>query len=163
MKRKQVPVLTIAAASSLLLAAGDAPLASGLWEIRNTPGVATLDGRPLVDLPLGPIKTQTLCLGSSETKDPVRFFARDLGEDCAIATANLAAGQVRIAGTCPNQIEGPDSTFELAGKVNSDRYDVGFATTAVGDNGRMTFSGKMTGRRVGSCGAGSPKDQGPSR
>ncbi len=153
MKRKSVPVLTIAAASSLLLAAGDAPLASGLWEIRNTPGVATLDGRPLVDLPLGPIKTQTLCLGSAETKDPVRFFARDLGQDCAIATASVAGGRVKIVGSCPNQLEGPDSTFELAGKVSTDRYNVGFATTAIGENGRMTFSGKMTGRRVGACGA----------
>ena len=148
------PAAALSALSLLLLAAADAPLAPGQWELRNTPGVATLDGRELHDLPLSEIKTQSLCLAASEVSDPARFFARDLGEDCSIAKAKVAGGEVRIAGTCPNQLEGPDSSFELRGRFDSGSYEVDFATKAVGDNGTMTFSGKMTGRRVGACTAG---------
>ena len=144
---------TIAAVAPLLLllAAADTPFSSGLWEIRNLPGVATLDGRALEELPLGPIKIQTICLGPAEASKPITFLTRDLGADCTVKTASLSRGQVQVAGTCPNQLEGPEGSFQLGGKIGAAGYDVDFATTAFGDNGRMTFSGKMTGRRVGSC------------
>ena len=149
-------VVVAAAAPSLLLLVGaaDASLESGMWEMRNTPGVATLDGRALDELPIGPIKTQTICLAAREAADPVLFLTRDLGADCAVANATVAGGKIRIGGTCPNQLEGPNGTFELSGRLGRDSYEVDFATAAVGDNGRMTFSGKMTGRRVGACPAG---------
>ena len=149
-------VVVAAAAPSLLLLVGaaDASLESGMWEMRNTPGVATLDGRALDELPIGPIKTQTICLAAREAANPVLFLTRDLGADCAVANATVAGGKIRIGGTCPNQLEGPNGTFELSGRLGRDSYEVDFATAAVGDNGRMTFSGKMTGRRVGACPAG---------
>jgi hypothetical protein len=137
--------------SLLLLAAGDAPLIAGKWEIRNTPGVATLDGRPLSELPLSPIKSETICLAVADAADPVRYLTRDMGEDCTVAKGSVAGGRVAIGGTCPNQLEGPDGSFELSGSVGAEEYEVDFATTAIGDNGKMTFSGKMTGRRVGDC------------
>ncbi len=145
--------VVVAAAPSLLLLLGaaDASLQSGMWEMRNSPGVATLDGRALDELPIGPIKTQRICLAAREAANPVRLLTRDLGGDCAVASATVAGGKIRIGGTCPNQLEGPDGTFELTGKLGRDSYEVDFATSAVGDNGRMTFSGKMTGRRVGAC------------
>ena len=146
-----IPAATAASLSLLLLAAGDAPLTAGLWEIRNTPGVATLDGRPLNELPLSPIKSETICIPAAEAKDPVRFLTRDMGEDCKVANGVVKAGSVAIAGSCPNQLEGPDGSFEISGKLGPASYEVDFATTAVGDNGKMTFSGKMTGRRVGDC------------
>lgn len=135
----------------LLLAASDTPFSSGLWEVRNLPGVATLDGRPLDELPIGPIKTQTICLGPAEASKPITFLTQDLGADCQVKTAKLSGGQVEVAGTCPNQLVGPEGSFRLVGQLGGSSYDVEFATTAFGDNGRMTFSGKMTGRRVGSC------------
>lgn len=141
----------VASLSLLLLAAGDAPLRAGLWEIRNTPGVATLANRPLSELPLSPIKSETVCLAAAEALDPVRFFTRDMGEDCTVANGVVKSGSVAIAGSCPNQLEGPDGSFEISGKLGSASYEVDFATTAYGDNGKMTFSGKMTGRRVGDC------------
>ncbi|MDP8914414.1 MAG: DUF3617 domain-containing protein [Pseudomonadota bacterium] len=155
MKRRR-PLVVVAAVPSLLLflTAADASLKSGMWEMRNTPGVATLDGRALDELPIGPIKTQTICLAAQEAANPVLLLTRDLGQDCAVASATVAGGKIRIGGTCPNQLEGPDGTFELTGKLSRDSYEVDFATSAVGDNGRMTFSGKMTGRRVGACSSG---------
>ena len=143
-----------AAASSLLVAAADTPLASGMWEMRNTPGVATLDGRALDDLPIGPIKTEMVCLSAAEAAKPVGFLTRDLGADCTVSSGTVADGRVKVAGRCPNQVEGPDGTFELAGRLGGNSYEVDFATSAIGENGRMTFSGKMTGRRIGSCTAG---------
>ena len=154
MKRGHPLVLIVAVPSLLLfLTAANASLKSGMWEIRNTPGVATLDGRALDQLPIGPIRTQTICLAAQEAANPVLLLTRDLGQDCAVVSATVAGGRVRIGGTCPNQLEGPDGTFELTGKLGRDSYQVDFATSAVGDNGRMTFSGKMTGRRVGNCSA----------
>ncbi len=143
--------LAAAPAFLLLLAAGDTRLSPGLWEVRNTPGVATLDGRPLAELPIGPIKTQTLCLGAAELNDPARFFARDLDPACKVSSSRARGGMVKIGGTCPNQIEGPDANFSLSGRFGRARYEVDFETVAIGNNGRMTFSGKMTGRRVGAC------------
>ena len=148
--------VAVAVAPSLLLLLGatNASLEPGMWEMRNTPGVATLDGQALDELPIGPIKTQTICLAARDAANPLRLLTRDLGQDCAVARATIAHGKVRIGGTCPNQLEGPDGSFELTGTLGRDSYQVDFATSAVGDNGRMTFSGRMTGRRVGACPSG---------
>ena len=147
------PAITAAPIAFLLLLTGsaDPPLAPGQWELRNTPGVARLDGRALKELPIGPIRSEMVCLSASEALSPARFLIRDLGEDCTVKNAKVARGRVRIAGTCPNQVEGPDASFQLSGRYDRNSYAVAFATVAVGENGRMTFSGKMTGRRVGAC------------
>lgn len=138
----------------LLAGAADAPLASGLWEVTNTPGVATLDGKVLDDLPLGEIRTQQICLAAAEAGDPVAFFARDTKENCQITSSNAAAGKVEIAGRCPNPDEGTEGTMKLSGRYASDSYELDFATTAEDFQGVMTFSGKLKGRRVGPCPAG---------
>jgi hypothetical protein len=39
----------------------------------------------------------------------------------------------------------------LTGRYAPDRYTIDFDTTAYGDNGRMGFSGKLIGRRLGDC------------
>ncbi len=146
------PFRCIAASFLLLLVGAAEPgLEGGQWEVRNTPGVATLDGRSLSELPIGPIKTETMCLAGLDSAGLARFLVGDLGEDCTIATSSVRGGKVRIAGSCPNQLEGPDSSFELTGRYDGDSYSVNFATAAVGDNGRMTFSGTMTGRKTGAC------------
>ena len=149
--RHPARIAALAPALLLLAAAADSRVAQGLWETRNTPGVATLDGRPLAELPLGEIKTDKLCLSGAAAADPVRFFARDLDQGCTIASGRASGGKVRIKGTCPNQLEGPDGTFLLTGRYDRNSYAIDFATTAVGDNGKMTFSGRMTGRRVAAC------------
>jgi hypothetical protein len=138
-------------AAPLLLAAADTPFTNGLWELRNVPGVATLDGRPLAELPIGPIKTHRLCIRTGKEADPNSFLTRDLGADCKVTSAKLSGGKIDIKGTCPNVSEGPAGIFRLTGKAGRDRYAVDFQTTAFGENGRMTFSGKMSGRRVGIC------------
>ena len=151
----RLPARAVAAAPALLLlaATADEPIQPGLWETRNTPGVATLDGRALEDLPIGEIKTDTICLGAEAATDPVRFFARDIPEGCTVASGKASAGTVRIEGSCPNPLEGPRGTFTLTGTYGRNSYDIDFATTAIGNNGTMTFSGKMAGRRIAACGA----------
>lgn len=132
-------------------AAGDAPLAPGLWEVRNTPGVATLDGKALRELPLGEIKTQRLCVTAAEAADPGAFFSRDTAVDCAIGHNMLKGGTVAINGTCPGENGGRPGTLALKGHYTPTSYDIAFATVAHGDNGTMTFSGRLTGHRVGTC------------
>jgi hypothetical protein len=134
-----------------LAAASDAQLRPGLWEVINTPGLATLDGKELDDLPLGPIKKQQICLATGEAADPARFFARDTAADCRILSSSLAGGEVRIKGACPNPEEGNEGAVELSGRFDATSYQLDFATRAEDFQGVMTFSGKLTGRRVGEC------------
>ena len=143
--------ILIACTGLALTAASDTQLQPGLWEIVNTPGVATLDGRELDDLPLGPIKTQQVCLPAAELADPARFFARDTAADCRIVSSSLAAGQVSIVGACPNPEEGNEGALELKGRYEPTSYQLDFATRAEDFQGVMTFSGKLTGRRIGEC------------
>ena len=79
------PFRCIAACSLLLLVGAAEPgLEGGQWEVRNTPGVATLDGRSLSELPIGPIKTETMFLGRFDAAGLARLLVSDLGEDCTI-------------------------------------------------------------------------------
>lgn len=136
----------------LVLAADAAPLNTGAWEILNTPGVAALDGQILNELPIEPVKSSRICVTAKEAADPAAFFNRDMDPACSIAKSHTSGGAVHISGTCPNQLgEGPDGQFELKGKFDSRSYDIDFATTAFGDNGKMTFSGNLKGRYLGSC------------
>jgi hypothetical protein len=152
MRGDEMRRLGILGIAVVLVAARDMPLASGLWEIRNTPGVAKLDGKTLANLPLAPIRTDTICLTAAAAAAPAAFFTRDLGEGCTNDDAVVHGGKVGIAGTCPNQDgEGERGRYTLAGSYAGDSYTVQFATDVVGENGRMTFSGTMTGKRVGAC------------
>jgi hypothetical protein len=151
------PALLTLVGVPLLLAGSDVKLTPGLWELVNTPGVATLDGRELDDLPLGPIKKQEVCLAAAEAADPAAFFARDTTADCRITRASLAGGKVDIAGACPNPEEGNEGALTLTGRFAPDRYELDFATRAEDFQGVMTFNGKLTGRRIGHC----PKQEGP--
>jgi hypothetical protein len=144
----------VAALLPLLLAASDAQLRPGLWEVVNKPGVATLDGKELDDLPLGPIKTQQVCLAASDAADPARFFARDTAAECRIVKSSLAGGQVAILGACPNPEEGNEGSVELKGQYDAQSYRLDFATRAEDFQGVMTFSGTLSGKRIGECPAG---------
>jgi hypothetical protein len=135
----------------LALASDAAPLESGAWEILNTPGVASLDGQVLNELPIEPVKSTRICVTPKDAANPAAFFNRDMDPACSITKSSASGGSVHIAGTCPNQLEGPDGQFELKGKFDNRSYDIEFATTAFGDNGKMTFSGNLQGRYVGSC------------
>ncbi|HWH22684.1 MAG TPA: DUF3617 family protein [Allosphingosinicella sp.] len=135
----------------LLLGSADAPIEAGLWEIRNTPGVATLDGQVLNELPIGPIEAERICVSAEQAVKPSAFFSRDMDPACVLKKASTAGGRVDIGGTCPNQLEGPEGSFELKGSYDSNSYDIHFATVAFGDNGRMGFTGRLTGKRVGAC------------
>lgn len=132
-------------------AVGDTTLTPGLWEIRNTPGVATLDGQVLDDLPLGEIRTQKLCLAAADVADPAAFFARDTQADCRITTVAADGDRIDIVGVCPNPDEGVEGALKLSGRYGPDSYELDFSTRAEDFQGVMTFSGRLTGRRVGSC------------
>ena len=151
MTSRRLLVLSSAPTLLMLAAASDNQLRPGLWEVVNTPGVATLDGKELDDLPLGPIKTQQICLASGDAADPARFFARDTAADCRIVSADLAGGKVTIKGACPNPDEGNEGALQLSGRFDATSYQLDFATRAEDFQGVMTFSGKLTGKRIGEC------------
>lgn len=141
----------IAPAMLLAIGASDASIAPGLWEVRNTPGIATLDGKELDDLPLGPIRSEEICVAPADAADPVAFFARDTKSDCSITSGSAAGGKVEISGRCPNPEEETEGTLKLSGRYDSDSYELDFATTAEDFQGVMTFSGKLSGKRLGAC------------
>jgi hypothetical protein len=138
----------------LLAAASDAQLQPGLWEVINTPGAITLDGRELDDVPLSPARTQRICLPSAQAAEPARFFARELAEDCRIISAAVAGGAVAIRASCPNPEEGTDGALELNGRFDRAGYQLDFTSRSEDFQGVTTFSGKLTGRHLGPCPTG---------
>lgn len=144
---------TVAAAAGCATSISPAgsPLAPGLWETRNTPGTASLDGRALNELPLPPLEPERVCLSAADAADPARFLAGATAPDCRITGSTLARGQARIEASCPSPDGGKEGKMVLAGRYAPDRYTIDFNTTAYGDNGRMGFTGKLIGRRLGDC------------
>ena len=147
----RVRAAVLAPALLLLVGASDLTIAPGLWQVRNTPGTATLDGKELDDLPLGPVQTQEICVSAADAADPVAFFARDTKDECRITKGVAADGRVDITGNCPNPEEEREGTMKLTGRYTADSYEIDFATTSEDFQGVMTFSGKLTGKHVGAC------------
>lgn len=136
----------------LLLAAAPAGLRPGLWQVYSAPTGATLDGKPLRDLPYnsqaGP---RAICVGADEARD-IGWLTRDFAPGCAVTRRSLAGGRVGIDATCPPQAPGlARGAVHLAGTWSPGRYALRFATTNPSENGVMGFTGTMTGRRVGGC------------
>ena len=149
--RPILPVLAVL----LLGAAPSARLHPGLWEIRNDPDAATLDGKVLHDLPLDAIRPQQVCMTPAEAADPATWLARDSAADCTLTKRRLGGGKVDIAGSCPAQEEGkPAGSLRLGGTWAPERFAMRFRTTSFGSNGTMGFSGTMVGRRIGDCPGG---------
>ncbi len=112
--------------------------------------MATLDGKVLDDLPLGEARTERVCLASALASDPVAFFSR-AQQDCRITSATAAAGKVDISGSCPSPEDGSEGMMKLSGRYSSDDYELDLDTSAEDFQGKMTFSGKLVGRRIGPC------------
>ncbi len=147
-----MPRLLLFAALIFLAAAPSTPLRPGLWRFTNTPGAATLDGRALHELPVGPATSEDVCLTPADAAAPARWLARDVMGDCTLTRTGVARGLVAVAGTCPSQGDGlAPGTLRLTGRYTATSYDLRFATIANGENGRMGFAGAMAGKRVGDC------------
>lgn len=143
--------VALAPAFLLLIGASSPSISPGLWQVRNTPGVATLDGKELDDLPLGPIQNQEICVSAADAADPVAFFARDTKDECRITDGTAAGGRIDIKGSCPNPEDEREGSMKLAGRYTSTSYEIDFATTSEDFQGVMTFSGKLSGKHVGPC------------
>jgi hypothetical protein len=143
----------IAAAAGCATATSPAgsPVAPGLWETRNAPGTASLDGRPLKELPLPPLEPERVCLSPADAADPARFLAGATAPDCRITSSTWAAGRARVEASCASPDGGKEGKMILSGRYSKDQYTIGFDTTAYGNNGRMGFTGKLIGRRLGDC------------
>jgi hypothetical protein len=113
--------------------------------------MATLDGKVLDDMPLGEARTERICLASAQASDPIAFFSRDTQQDCTITSASAAAGKVDISGSCPSPEGGSEGSMKLSGRYSSDSYELELDTSAEDFQGKMTFSGKLVGRRIGPC------------
>jgi hypothetical protein len=146
-------IAAVAAAAGCATVASPAgtPLAPGLWETRNRPGTATLDGQARKELPLPPLEPERVCLSAAEAADPGLFLAGATAPGCRITSSTWAGGRARVVASCPSPDGGKDGEMVLSGRYAADRYTIDFDTTAYGDNGRMGFSGKLIGRRLGDC------------
>lgn len=142
-------------ATLLLLTAAATPtsLRPGLWQIASTPGTASLDGRPLGDLPYTPpTGVDTICLTPAAARDPARWLARDAAAGCILSRRSAAGGRVDMAGTCPPQAAGlTPGTVRITGRWTPTSYALRFATQNPSENGRMGFTGTLTGKRIGDC------------
>lgn len=141
---------------ALLAATAAVPtLQPGAWEYINYPGVASLDGRALADLPYTPPPPERLCLTKSQAANPAAWLARDTPGDCTITRSSVTGGRVDIRGTCPPAAPGfAAGTLVLTGRWSATSYDLDFKTVTRAENGTMGFSGRLTGKRLGACPTG---------
>lgn len=137
----------------LLAASGPAAFQPGRWQVTSRPGAATLDGKPLGDLPYtGPAAPESICLSPAQASDPAAWLARDLPANCTLSRRRTANGRVDIAGTCPPQADDlPRGAIRLTGRWTPTSYTLRFITSNPSENGVMGFTGTMTGKRVGDC------------
>lgn len=137
----------------LTLAAASAPvqLKPGLWRIDNVPQSASLDGRPLHDLPFVQPEPEMVCMDTAAARQPTRWFTRDSDPSCTFTRHDVAGGRVDIAGTCPSADGKAPGTVRLTGAWTPVGYRLRFATVANGENGRMGFGGTLAGMRIGEC------------
>lgn len=153
MQGKYFTAALIATASGCATATSPSasPLAPGLWETRNAPGTASLDGRALNELPLPPLEPERVCLSPTDAADPARFLVGATAPDCRITSSTWGGGRARVEASCSSPDGGKDGNMVITGRYEVDRYVIDFDTTAYGDNGRMGFTGKLIGRRLGDC------------
>jgi hypothetical protein len=146
--RTVLPLLAL----PLIAASGPVALKPGLWRIVNTPERATLDGRPLADLPFTQPVPEKVCLSSAHAADPAGWFTRDSAPTCTYRQRAIVGGRVAIVGTCPAEEAGqPAGSVRLTGTWTPTGYRLRFATVANGANGRMGFDGTLVGTRIGDC------------
>lgn len=136
----------------LLAAAAPAGLRPGLWEMTGTPGQASLNGRPLGDLPYTPPTAPDRQCRAAADLDPATLIAAQVPPGCTVARRTAGAGRLTLTGTCQPQDAGqPRGTFRLTGRWSRDTWSVAFATENPSENGRMGFSGTVAARRIGDC------------
>ena len=146
---------TVAALATPLLAAAAAPVAltPGLWAVTSAPVQATLDGRPLTDLPYTPPATPEMqCVAPALARTPAALVERQVPDGCTVARRTVTRAGLSLAGTCRPQAAGlPAGAFTLAAQWSATRYRVRFTTLNPSENGRMGFTGVIEGSRVGAC------------
>lgn len=139
----------------LLAAATPAGLTPGLWQVTSAPTGATLDGRPLTDLPYTPpaAPAAPICMTAIQARDPATWLASShMPQGCTTTARSVAKGRIAISGTCPPQAPGlARGTVKLTGTWSPDGYTLRFATLNPSENGVMGFTGTVTAKRVGAC------------
>ena len=137
----------------LLAATAPAGFQPGRWLVSSEPATATLNGRPLGDLPYqAPTEPQYLCLTPTQVADAAAWLTHDAAADCTLTRRSLASGRVNLTGSCAPVSPGASrGTVSFTGRWTPTSYRVRFATTTASENGVMGFSGVLTGRRVGEC------------
>lgn len=137
----------------LLAATGPASFQPGQWQVAATPGAATLNGKPLTDLPYtGPSAPEAVCFTPAKARDPAAWLARDVAPGCTLIRRSVLNGRVDLAGACPPQAPGlARGQVRLTGRWTPTGYRVRFVTTNPSENGVMGFTGTIRARRVGAC------------
>lgn len=146
-------MLRLLAALLLLAATAPAPLQPGRWEVTSTPTGASLDGRPLGDLPYTPpTAPDTACLTPEAAADPAAWIARDVAQGCTLTRRIVRNGRIDLTASCPPQDAGlARGTVRLTGRYTADSYHLRFVTANPSENGVMGFTGTVSATRVGAC------------
>ena len=146
-------LLTLPFFPLLVGAVAPAGLTPGLWQLSSAPGTATLDGRPLGDLPYTPpTAPEQVCVSAAQVADTAGFLSRGVAEGCTFARRSTARGRVDLTGTCQPQAPGlARGRVRVTGRWTPTSYDLHFTTANPSENGVMGFTGTMSGKRVGTC------------
>ena len=107
----------------------------------SAPQQASLNGRPLGDLPYTPpTAPDRQCLAAADLADPVALITRQAPPGCTVNRRTASAQGVTVTGTCPPQAEGlARGSFRLTGSWTRTSYSVRFKTSNPSEKRRHGF------------------------
>jgi hypothetical protein len=138
-----------------LLAATPAPVPSpGLWEHTVVYVVDEVNGSSLLAeqaqgmLPSPP--PYRACYSASDFADPKRFLLASKSVQCRFSRFTMANGKLSAAGECTYS-RYPTVRVDGSGTYSANGFDFGLSGQAQSGEITVSFRGRNSGRRVGSC------------
>ncbi|UAJ12354.1 DUF3617 family protein (plasmid) [Polymorphobacter megasporae] len=142
----------------VLLAAASAPVPMpGLWEhtvvyvIDEVNGSSFIADQAQSVLPSPP--PYRACYSASDLADPRSFLLASNAVQCRFSRVAMADGNITAAGECKDS-RYPALRVDGSGTYGANGYDFSFAGEAQSGDMTVSFRGRDSGRRVGSCPAG---------
>jgi hypothetical protein len=140
---------------ALLLAAASAPVPTpGLWEHSVVYVVDGVNGSSLVaEQAQGMLpspRPYRACYSASDLADPKRFLLASKSVQCSFSRFAMTNGKLSAAGACTDS-RYPSVRVDGWGTYAANRFDFSFSGEAQAGELTVSFRGRDSGRRVGSC------------
>ena len=139
-------------------------LAAGQWEtVAEVTDFTTMDaGSPAIDTPKGTKISNSVCVAAGEEKQPpALLLAGGPGYTCKYGNHYMSGGTLNSELDCTREGVRGQVMMGVDGSYTADTIEANQSiTTYLPGTGDVRIAAKVTGRRVGECGAAAPAKAG---